>query len=139
MAIHVFDIETDGVKTPIISKDARLIIGPHNGSVTATLNYVTLEPGEQNQPHSHLESEDTIFLLAGSGKAVDFTNGKEYEIEAGCVVHIPVGLKHTIQSTGEVAMISVGGPCPPDYNLLRACGIHVSPPTRSDKGGKQDG
>ncbi|MEH7253598.1 cupin domain-containing protein [Neobacillus niacini] len=127
MAIHVFDIEKDGVMTPIISKDARLIVGPHNGSVTATLNYVTLQPGEQNQPHSHSESEDTIFLLAGKGKAVDFTNGKEYDIEAGCVVHIPVGIKHTIQSTGDVPMVSVGGPCPPDYDLLRLCGMDVSP------------
>ncbi len=139
MAIHVFDIEKDGVKTPIISKDARLIIGPHNGAVTATLNYVTLEPGEQNQPHSHAESEDTIFVLQGAGKAVDFTNGKTYDIEAGCVVHIPAGLRHTIQSTGDVNMISVGGPCPPDYNLLRACGILISPPDAEVEGESGNG
>nr|WP_275411275.1 cupin domain-containing protein [Bacillus sp. B15-48] len=120
--------------TPIISKDARLIVGPHNGSITATLNYVQMQPGEQNQPHSHAESEDTIFLLAGKGKAVDFTNDKEYDIEAGCVIHVPIGLKHTIKSTGEEPMISVGGPCPPDYNLLRMCGIDVAPPTEKMKG-----
>lgn len=134
MAIRIFDIETDGVMTPIISKDARLIIGPHNGAITAILNYVTLEPGEANQPHIHQESEDTIFLLQGEGKAIDYTNGKEYPIKAGCAVHVPVGLKHAIQSTGEIPMISVGGPCPPDYAMLKLSGIDVSPPVKTNQG-----
>ncbi|MBM4765035.1 cupin domain-containing protein [Bacillus sp. B15-48] len=128
MAIHVFDIEKDVVMTPIISKDARLVIGPHSGASTATFNHVVLEPGEQNQPHSHPKSEDTIFILEGEGIAVDYTNGKEFPIQAGCAVHIPVGIKHTIISTGKEKMVSVGGPCPPDYNLLKACGIDITPP-----------
>ena len=29
------------------------------------MNYVVLEPGEENIPHIHKESEDTIFILEG--------------------------------------------------------------------------
>lgn len=123
MAIHRFHIDQDGVMTPIISRDARLVVGPQAGATTAVMNYVVLQPGEANQPHIHRDSEDTVFILEGQGQVTDFDNGTVQPIEAGCAVFVPPGVRHAIAATGTTPMVSVGGPCPPDYDLLRACGI----------------
>ena len=67
---------------PIISKDARLVVWPGVGAVTANMNYVILEPGEANTPHVHAESEDSVFILDGKGSVQDFDNDRRLEFEA---------------------------------------------------------
>jgi len=42
-------------------------------------------------------------------------------VEAGCIVHVPVGIGHTI--TAETRMRSVGGPCPVDRAMLSRSGL----------------
>ncbi len=123
MGIQVFDIEEDCVRLPLISDDARFVIGPHSGSDRATLNYVILKPGEENQPHDHPYSEDTIFCLQGEGEAVDVTNEVTKSVEANCVIHVPPGVEHTVRSTGDEPMVSIGGPCPPHREMLEEFGI----------------
>ena len=97
---------------------ARLVVWPGIGAHTANMNYVRLAPGEENVPHSHAESEDTIVILSGRGTVDDLTNGAALSFEAGDMIHVPVGLEHRVKADRGEAVESVGGPCPPDTAML---------------------
>jgi quercetin dioxygenase-like cupin family protein len=122
MAIRVFHRDNPTLRLPLISKDARFVVWPGVGAWNANMNYVVLEPGEANTPHVHVESEDTIFILKGEGTIHDHTNGLSLPFHAGCVVHVPVGIKHAVAADRGAEIISVGGPSPADVPLLKAVG-----------------
>lgn len=122
MSIRVFHRDNPSLYLPLISKDARFVVWPGVGAWTANMNYVRLEPGEANVPHIHSESEDTIFILEGSGTIHDYTNGFSLPFHAGCAVHVPIGIKHAVAADKGVRVVSVGGPSPADVPLLKAVG-----------------
>jgi mannose-6-phosphate isomerase-like protein (cupin superfamily) len=82
-----------------------------------------MQPGEANVPHVHEQSEDTIFVLEGRGTIADLDNGRELEFEAGEVIHVPAGVEHQVRGDRGAEVVSVGGPCPADFRLLRAGGL----------------
>ena len=43
-------------------------------------------------------------------------------VHAGCIVHVPVGVKHAVKADRGVGVVSVGGPSPADVPLLKAVG-----------------
>ncbi len=92
------------------------------GAWFANMNYVCLEPGKANTPHTQTRSEDTIFIVEDEGTIHDFTNGKNLAFHAGCAVHFPVGIKHAVAADKGVGIVSVGGPSPADVPLLKALG-----------------
>jgi quercetin dioxygenase-like cupin family protein len=118
--LRLFHRDRPSRRLPIISSDARLVVWPGVDAHTANMNYVRLEPGEENVPHSHAESEDTIVILSGRGSIDDLTNGVTHEFEAGQVIHVPQGLEHCVKANRGSGVESVGGPCPPDAAMLRA-------------------
>lgn len=120
---RIFDGERDGVPLPMISRQARLVVWPGIGAEVATMNFVVLEPGEENQPHSHPESEDTIVIVEGRGSVDDLATDRTLLFEAGDVVHIKAGVPHKVKADRGTRIVSVGGPCPPDLHMLRACGL----------------
>ena len=122
MAIKQFHRDEPDHYMPLISKDARLVVWPGVGSEMANMNYVVLEPGEENVPHAHSESEDTIFILEGRGSVADLDNDSVLEFEAGDAVHVPTGVKHAVRADRDSRIVSVGGPCPPDRHLLKLSG-----------------
>ncbi len=122
MAIKQFHRDEPDHYMPLISNDARLVVWPGVGSEMANMNYVVLEPGEENVPHAHSESEDTIFVLEGRGSVIDLDNACVLEFEAGDAVHVPVGVKHAVRADRDSRIVSVGGPCPPDRYLLKLSG-----------------
>jgi quercetin dioxygenase-like cupin family protein len=122
MAIKIFHRDQPAQMLPIVSKDARLVVWPGIGSEVANMNYVVLEPGEENQPHSHAESEDTIFILEGRGSVADLDNDVVLEFEAGDAIHVPPGVRHAVRADRDSGIVSVGGPCPADQGLLKAIG-----------------
>ena len=122
MAVRVFHRDRPGLIVPMIARDARLVVWPGVGAETANMNYVDMQPGERNVPHVHSESEDTIFILDGRGTIDDLTNDSRLEFEAGQVVHVPVGVWHSVTADRGSRIESVGGPCPADYVMLRAAG-----------------
>ena len=133
MAIRRFDRDHPTLRLPLISKDARFVIWPGVGAWEANLNYVCLEAGEGNVPHIHTLSEDTIFILEGEGTIHDYTNDIALPFRAGCVVHVPVGVKHAVTADRGTAVVSVGGPAPADVPLLKAVGAlapEAAPPSR---------
>lgn len=122
MSIRVFHRDNPTLKLPLISKDARFIVWPGVDAWNANMNYVRLESGEANVPHIHTLSEDTIFILEGQGTIEDFTNDIRLPFHAGCVVHVPVGIKHAVFADRDTNIVSVGGPAPADVPLLKAVG-----------------
>lgn len=122
MSIRVFHRDHPTLRLPLISKDARFVIWPGVNAWDANMNYVVLEPGESNVPHIHTMSEDTIFILEGEGTIVDYTNDISVPFHAGCVVHVPVGIKHAVIADRGVGIVSVGGPAPADVPLLKKVG-----------------
>jgi len=124
-AIQVLHQDRPALMLPIISADARMIVWPGIGAWTATMNYVRMQPGEENTPHTHSESEDTIVILDGRGSIDDLTSGKTHEFRAGEVIHVPVGVRHAVRANRGQKVVSVGGPCPADLPLLRLCGAEI--------------
>jgi quercetin dioxygenase-like cupin family protein len=118
--LRLFHRDRPSRRVPMISSDARLVVWPGVGAETANMNYVRLAAGEENVPHAHPESEDTIVILSGRGSVDDLTNGVTLEFEAGDVIHVPVGLEHRVRADRGSAVESVGGPCPPDRAMLKA-------------------
>ena len=128
MAIRVLHVDKpDVILPPIISKDARLVAWAGIGAETANMNFVRLEPGEANIPHIHARSEDTIFVLEGKGTIRDFDNDLELPFEAGQALQVPVGVRHAVAADRGVGTRSVGGPCPADYDMLKAAGSELEP------------
>lgn len=123
MAIRVYHRDKPDVKLPMIASDARLIVWPGVDAITANMNYVAMEPGEENVPHDHPESEDTIFILSGEGTIEDLTNDLEIEFHAGQAIQVPAGVRHCVKANRGSAVVSVGGPCPADFALLRKAGV----------------
>lgn len=121
--IRTFHRDRPDVMLPMIASDARLVVWLGAGARNANMNYVSMEPGEENVPHAHLESEDTIYILAGSGTVQDLTHGFELEFEAGQAIQVPPGVEHRVKANRGEPVVSVGGPCPADAAMLKAAGV----------------
>ncbi|HEY2770800.1 MAG TPA: cupin domain-containing protein [Solirubrobacteraceae bacterium] len=122
MAIRVYHRDDASVRLPMIARDARLVVWPGVGAITANMNYVVMEAGEANVAHNHPMSEDTIVILDGEGVIEDLTHGIVHPFRSGQVVHVPVGIQHQVRAERGVAVESVGGPCPADLDGLRRAG-----------------
>jgi quercetin dioxygenase-like cupin family protein len=123
VAVRVFHRDETDVRLPMVAADARLVVWPGVGAHTANMNYVRMLPGEENVPHDHPESEDTIYVLDGAASVRDLTNDEVHVVRTGQVVHIPAGLRHQVVADQGVLVESVGGPCPADIGGLRAAGL----------------
>jgi quercetin dioxygenase-like cupin family protein len=123
MGVRVFHRDRPGALMPMIASDARLVVWPGVGAWEANMNYVRMQPGEENVPHVHETSEDTIFVLSGGGTVVDHTNDRTLEFGPGDVIHVPPGVRHQVRGSRGETIVSVGGPCPADVKLLRAAGL----------------
>ncbi len=121
--IVVLDSVRDGVPLPMIGKEVRLVVWPGMGAEVATMNFAVLAPGEENEPHTHAESDDVIAVFEGAGSIDDLTSGETHEFSAGDVVFVRAGIHHKVKADRGVTLISAGGPCPPDYGMLRALGL----------------
>jgi mannose-6-phosphate isomerase-like protein (cupin superfamily) len=121
--VRVYDAEREGVPLPMIGKNVRLVVWPGVGADVATMNFAELEAGEENQPHAHAESDDTIAILAGAGSIDDLESGRTHDFSAGDVVFVRAGVPHKVKADKGVPIVSAGGPCPPDYGMLRALGL----------------
>lgn len=124
--IDVYHRDEPGLMVPFISRDARLVVWLGSGHRTANMNYVVLEPGERNKEHVHRYSEDTIHILEGHGTAEDVTHGLRLPVGPGDTVHIRPGTWHAVAADQGERVVSVGGPCPADLDMLRAVGVDVA-------------
>lgn len=125
LEVRGFHRDEGGIQVPFISNDARLIVWYGADAVNANMNYVVLEPGERNKEHLHRYSEDTIVILEGHGTASDVTNGEKLTFGPRDVVHIPPMVIHAVAADLGERVVSAGGPCPADLDMLRAAGVDV--------------
>jgi quercetin dioxygenase-like cupin family protein len=123
MGFRVLHRDKPDAMLPMIASDARLIAWPGTGAETANMNYVVMAAGEENVPHLHRDSEDTIYVLSGRGTIADLTNGAELEFEANQVIHVPAGVEHQVRADRGSDVVSVGGPCPADRDLFVRLGL----------------
>ena len=123
MAVRVFHRDRPDKLMPQIASDARLVVWPGVGAHEANMNFVVMRAGEQNVPHTHHDSEDTIFVLSGRGSVADLSSGRVLEFEAGQAIHVPPGVEHQVRGDRGSDVVSVGGPCPADIAFLRAAGL----------------
>ena len=122
MTIKIFDINNPSLRLPIISSDARFIVWLGEDSEHANMNYVILEPGEENIPHIHKDSEDTIFIIEGRGSIKNYDPGEVHQVDKNDLIHVPIGIKHAVRADGGKKIVSVGGPSPADKHLLKNVG-----------------
>lgn len=123
--VRTFHRDNPGIMVPFISQDARLVVWYGADAVAANMNYVVLEPGERNKEHLHRYSEDTIVILEGRGTVEDVTNGEKLSFGPRDVVHIPPMVVHAVAADRGERVVSAGGPCPADLDMLRAAGVDV--------------
>jgi quercetin dioxygenase-like cupin family protein len=123
-SLRVFDPLQDGIPMPMIARRSWLVIAPHTGARYAVMNLVELEPGEKNTPHIHPASEDSLFVLCGSGWAHNLDTGERLALDAACALVVPPGVRHVVEA-GPTGLRSIGGPVPPDVGMLRAMGVAV--------------
>lgn len=123
--ISVHHRDSPGLMVPFISQDARLVVWLGIGAVAANMNYVVLQPGERNKEHVHAYSEDTIHILEGHGTAENVSTGEKLQFGPGDTIHIEVGFWHAVAADRGERVVSVGGPCPADVDMLRAAGVDV--------------
>lgn len=123
MAVRVFHCDEPDARMEMIASDARLVVWPGSGADEANMNYVRMQAGEENVPHSHHDSEDTLFVLSGRGSIADITNDRVLEFESGQAIHVPAGVEHQVRGDRGAEVVSVGGPCPADFTLLNAIGL----------------
>lgn len=123
--ISVHHRDRPGLLVPFISRDARLVVWLGTGAFAANMNYVVLEPGERNKEHVHAYSEDTIHILEGRGTAENVTTAERFPVGPGDTIHIRAGVWHAVAADRGERVVSVGGPCPADVDMLRAAGVDV--------------
>ncbi|HEY7632660.1 MAG TPA: cupin domain-containing protein [Thermoleophilaceae bacterium] len=122
-AIRIFHRDNPDVMLPMIASDARLVVWLGVGARNANMNYVSMQPGEENVPHAHADSEDTIYIVSGCGTVEDLTHGFALEFEAGQAIQVPPGIQHRVKADRGSPVVSVGGPCPADVGMLKAAGV----------------
>lgn len=66
---------------------------------------VTLNPGHQMNYHSHRNRDEVWHVISGKGRAV--VDGLNQEIEAGHVISMKAGCKHTVIAETELKLIEV--------------------------------
>jgi quercetin dioxygenase-like cupin family protein len=134
VAIRVYHRDEASVRLPMIARDARLVVWPGVGAISANMNYVMMEAGEANVPHRHPVSEDTIVIFAGEGTIANVDSGAIHRFAGGQVVHVPVGVQHQVRADLGSSIESVGGPCPADLAGLRKAGALGDDPLPGELG-----
>ena len=68
-----------------------------------TFNVVNIKPGNTVKPaHAHLNNEELIYIVSGSGKV--YIDGEVSEVEAGTAILFSKGSVHMLRNSGDVDM-----------------------------------
>jgi mannose-6-phosphate isomerase-like protein (cupin superfamily) len=106
------------VKETELNTDFRKVLFTGTRSQLVVMN---IPPGEEVGEETHVYTEQTLFFLSGSGKAI--LDGKESPINAGDVVVVTPGTKHNFINTGTIPLKIYTVYAPPNHIDGR---IHVT-------------
>lgn len=71
----------------------------------ASVEFVSLDPGEHNAVGEHTQNTDELYYLV-EGRGTLTTNGVAERVEAGCLAIAPCGTTHTIRNGSATAPLS---------------------------------
>ncbi len=92
------EVETTG------DRKFRVLFGPGRGCPVATQFVGEIPPGRAPE-HSH-PYDEVVLILQGVGLA--HIGGTDYELSAGTCLHLPPGLPHCLENTGQDMMRVLG-------------------------------
>ncbi|MFB6140786.1 MAG: cupin domain-containing protein [Halosimplex sp.] len=107
-----------------------------NGSERLSAGVVQLDPGDGHDLHTHPESDEILYVLAGEGEQT--VAGDTREVGAGEMIYVPEGVEHGTRNTGweTLKLLAVYVPPGPEAELAEMPGCTVLPPgeipTRDD-------
>lgn len=82
----------------------REILAPRNSIIARqSLAEALLPPGETNEAHIHVATEEIYYILSGTG--VMQTGSERREVAAGDGIAIPPGTPHQISNTGDQDLV----------------------------------
>jgi mannose-6-phosphate isomerase-like protein (cupin superfamily) len=82
----------------------RVLLGPGRGCEAATQFVGEIPPGQAPE-HSH-PYDEVVLVLDGEGVA--HAGGSDRELAAGASVHLPRGLPHCLENTGQRTLVVLG-------------------------------
>ena len=71
---------------------------------TKEMGYMTLMPCDSVGLHEHVDNEDNLLIVSGTGTFMDET-GREYEIKAGDMTICRSGHSHAISNSGQSPLV----------------------------------
>jgi len=101
----------------------RILIDEENsGAKHFSLLVNEMAPGYKGKEHSH-NVEHCWYILQGTG--VISMEGKDYSIKPGDAVFAPIGMRHTVECTGDKPLkyVVVYAPAGPEKDLRRQTGF----------------
>jgi quercetin dioxygenase-like cupin family protein len=105
---------TDAEATVLSWGVAKWLITPDRNNASMSLGEVIVLPGKSHEWHTHQDSDEVVYVLAGYGE-FSVGEGNRFTIKPGDAIHIPVGIGHDSHNTGWaplhlLVMYSPGGP-----------------------------
>lgn len=64
-----------------------------------TFGEVILLPGKGHERHNHIESEEILYVLSGTGEQM-IDDDDPFTIQAGDTIYLPIGMYHSTLNTG---------------------------------------
>jgi mannose-6-phosphate isomerase-like protein (cupin superfamily) len=106
----------DSVKQPLVKSHGESVfelVGARDsigGASSHSLAEIVIRPGGSSAGHHHLRSEETYYVLKGSGRLV--VDGEEHQLSPGDACFIEVGERHQVFNDGEeeLVLLAVSGP-----------------------------
>ncbi len=95
---HSTNIPT--LKTSHLAGEKQVLLAGNESSSNITqVALGTLQPGESVEVHLHADMEESFYFLQGKG--IYRIAGKDYKLELGTYLHIPINTEHYLQALGE--------------------------------------
>lgn len=98
------------------------------GAEAFSTGVTILKPGRAHERHTHPDSEEVLYFLAGRG--IQTVADEDREVTAGDTVYIPAGVEHSTENTGwsPLRFLAIYGPPGPEAELADDDDSTVVPP-----------
>ena len=116
-----------------VAGNITILVDPLNTGETSLCSLIqTLDPSAAVPVHHHALAEQVIFFLSGRGKAS--LDGNGIDAIPGTTIHIPKGVKHGIENTGEEPLSFLETTSPPGFEKTFRTLAQIANPTPEDIG-----
>ncbi len=102
MASYIFD--TGEIKQYRFPTHLNYLIMDRSEARGSEVFIVEIEPDQSTPSHQHDDMEQIFYILSGRGYLKIGEEEKQYPLQPGNVVRIPVATLHTISCTGKISL-----------------------------------